>query len=108
MAGGHYEKDMYRQLQETMLKLDRLENQRKEDIQQIKWDNAKKIDEIKRDYEEKIDGLNQIIKQQAEEINVLKQENVLLREDNERLKSILRNDSSNSSQPPSTDQKACK
>ena len=105
MAGGHYEKDMYRQLQETMLKLDRLENQRKEDIQQIKWDNAKKIDEIKRDYEEKIDGLNQIIKQQAEEINVLKQENVLLREDNERLKSILRNDSSNSSQPPSTDQK---
>lgn len=41
-------------------------------------------------------------------INNLTQENQLLREDNSRLKSIINNDSSNTSLPPSTDQKGGK
>ena len=39
-------------------------------------------------------------------ISELTCENQLLRDDNERLKSIINNDSSNTSNPPSTDQKA--
>ncbi len=50
-----------------------------------------------------------VYKEDVERLNLkidnLTQENKLLRDDNARLKNIINNDSSNTSQPPSTDQK---
>lgn len=55
----------------------------------------------KTEHKEDVDRLNK-------KIDRLEQENQLLRDDNARLKSILNNDSSNTSNPPSTDQKSGK
>ena len=55
----------------------------------------------KREHKEDVDLLNK-------KIDFLTQENQLLKDDNARLKSIINNDSSNTSLPPSTDQKGGK
>ena len=84
--GGNYEKGMYNQLMEVMARLDAVEKdlrvEKKEHKEDVKLLNAK--------------------------IDSLTQENQLLRDDNARLKSIINNDSSNISLPPSTDQKCGK
>lgn len=81
MAKSNYEKGMYNQLMEVMARLDAVEKdlrtektEHKDDVYQL---NAK--------------------------IDDLTQENQLLRDDNARLKSIINNDSSNTSLPPSSD-----
>ena len=81
--GGNYEKGMYNQLMEVMARLDAVE-----------CDLHTEKDEHKED----VEHLNQ-------KIDSLTQENQLLRDDNARLKSILDHDSSNTSLPPSSDQK---
>lgn len=81
--GGNYERGLYNQLMEVMERLDTVE---KESIKEIK-------------------KLNDEISDLKKENQHLKEENRLLRDDIARMKSILNNDSSNSSQPPSTDQK---
>ena len=81
--GGNYEKGMYNQLIEVMARLDAMEGELKNE---------------KREHKEDVDRLNA-------RIDGLTQENQLLRDDNARLKSIINNDSSNTSLPPSTDQK---
>ena len=81
---GNYEKSIYNQLVEVMARLDSVEAKNKREVSQLHGEIA----ELK------------------EENRVLKKENQLLRDDNARLKSIINNDSSNSSLPPSTDQKA--
>lgn len=81
--GGNYEKGMYNQLMEVMARLDAVESELKNE---------------KREHKEDVDRLNA-------KIDGLTQENQLLRDDNARLKSIINNDSSNTSLPPSTDQK---
>ncbi len=81
--GSNYEKGMYRQLMEVMARLDAVE---------------KDLHIEKIEHKEDVDRLNA-------KIDNLTQENNLLRDDNARLKSIINNDSSNSSLPPSTDQK---
>lgn len=81
--GGNYEKSVYNQLMEVMARLDAVEKDLKEE---------------KIEHKEDVDHLNA-------KINDLIQENQLLRDDNARLKSIINNDSSNSSLPPSSDQK---
>lgn len=73
---SNYEHGMYQQLLEIMGRLDTVEKAHKEEVGQLK-----------------------------EEISSLKKENKVLREDNARLKSIINNDSSNTSLPPSTDLK---
>lgn len=85
MADNH-EKGMYNQLMEVMARLDAVES----DL------HTEKIE-----HKEDVERLNV-------RINGLTQENQLLRDDNERLKSIINNDSSNTSLPPSTDQKGGK
>ena len=80
---GNYEKGMYNQLMEVMARLDAVES----DL------HSEKIE-----HKEDVERLNG-------KIAALTQENLLLRDDNERLKSILDNDSSNTSLPPSSDQK---
>ena len=83
---SNYENGMYQQLMEIM---GRLEN-------------------VEKDATQKIDTLNKRIDTLENENLALKQENQLLKEDNARLKSIINNDSSNSSLPPSTDLKGGK
>ncbi len=84
--GGNYEKGMYNQLMEVMVRLDTIENELRREKQEHKDD---------------VDSLNR-------KIDDLTCENRLLKDDNARLRSIINNDSSNSSQPPSTDQKGGK
>ncbi len=84
--GSNYEKGMYKQLMEVMARLDAVER----DL------HCEKIE-----HKEDVERLNA-------KIDDLTQENNLLRNDNARLRSIINNDSSNSSLPPSTDQKGGK
>ncbi len=84
--GGNYEKGMYNQLIEVMARLDTIENELRTEKQEHKDD----VDSLNR----KIEGLTC--------------ENRLLKDDNARLRSIINNGSSNSSLPPSTDQKGGK
>lgn len=83
---GNYEKGMYNQLMEVMARLDAVEIS-------LSTEKTEHKDDVKR--------LNS-------RINDLTQENQLLRDDNARLKSIINNDSSNTSLPPSGDQKGGK
>ena len=84
--GGNYEKSIYNQLMEVMARLDSVE---------------KDLHTEKKEHKEDVDRLNK-------KIDSLTLENQLLKDDNARLKGILDNDSSNSSLPPSTDQKGGK
>lgn len=90
---SNYENGMYNQLMDLMNRMDSFE---KESNQKIRSLNHR-IDELENE--------NAILKT---ENAVLKAENKLLKEDNARLKSIINNDSSNTSLPPSTDQKGGK
>ena len=84
--GGNYEKGLYNQLMEVMVRLDAVE----EDL------HAEKIE-----HKNDVDHLNT-------KVDCLTEENRLLKDDNARLKSIINNDSSNTSLSPSTDQKGRK
>lgn len=80
---SNYENGIFNQLQEIMGRLDSVEKKHKQEIGHLKDEIFDLQKENKR----------------------LHTENQLLREDNARLRSIINNDSSNSSLPPSTDQK---
>lgn len=84
--GGNYEKSMYNQLMDVMARLDTVERESKKEISHLN------------------DELSNLKKENRH----LREENQLLKDDNARLKSILNHDSSNTSQPPSTDQKGGK
>ena len=84
--GGNYEKGIYNQLMDVMARLDNMEKDLKAE---------------KKEHKEDVDRLNK-------KIDSLTQENQVLKDDNARLKSIINNDSSNTSLPPSTDQKGGK
>lgn len=84
--GGNYEKSIYNQLMDVMARLDSVENNYKKDVTVLN----DRIDEL------------------SKENDSLKKENKLLKEDNARLKSIINNDSSNTSLPPSSDNKNTK
>ena len=83
---ANYGKGMYNQLMDVMSRLDSFEKK----------------------YDIDISHLNNEIDILSKENTVLRQKNKLLIDDNERLKSIINNDSSNTSLPPSTDQKTDK
>lgn len=84
--GGNYETDIYNQLMEVMERLECAEKKCKEEITVL----INRISTLEKENEH------------------LKKENKLLRDDNERLKSIIHHDSTNTSLPPSTDQKGKK
>lgn len=67
-----------------------------------------RLDTVEKESNKKIDALNAKIDTLEKENTALKKENQLLKEDNARLKSIINNDSSNTSLPPSSDQKGGK
>ena len=83
---GNYEKGMYKQLMDVMTRLDNFEKEHKQEVHVLK----KEITDLKAENQQ------------------LRDENRLLQDDNARLRSIINNDSSNSSLPPSTDQKSGK
>ena len=83
---GNYEKSIYNQLMEVMERLDSVESRNKCEISRLHGEIA----DLKKENRER------------------KEENQRLKDDNARLKSIINNDSSNSSLPPSTDQKGRK
>lgn len=108
--GGHYEKDIMRQLQEVMARLDKTE----QEVKDTKKSWKKEVREIKADFAVERKQLKTKIKNLETELSEVKVENkelkkkiVVLETENSKLRSQLNNDSSNSSLPPSTDQK-CK
>lgn len=74
---------MYNQLVEVMVRLEAMEDSLRNE---------------KKEHREDVDRLNK-------KIDSLTQENQLLKDDNARLRSIINNDSSNTSLPPFADQK---
>lgn len=83
---SNYSNDMYKQLQEIMGRLDSVEKDLKRE---------------KIEHKEDVDRLEKLIVQKDKKIKRLE-------DDNARLKSIINNDSSNTSIPPSSDQKGGK
>ncbi len=81
--GGNYEKGMYNQLMEVMARLDTIENELRTE---------------KQEHRDGVDSLNR-------KIECLTCEHRLLKDDNACLRSIINNDSSNSSLATSTNQK---
>lgn len=77
--GGNYERGMYNQLMEVMARLDMVEKEHKKEVFRLK-----------------------------DEISDLKKENQRLLDENAHLKNIINHNSSNTSRPPSTDQKGGK
>lgn len=67
-----------------------------------------RLDTVEKESREEIKKLNGEISGLKQENQHLREENKLLRDDNARMKSILGNDSSNTSQPPSADRKGAR
>ena len=102
---GNYEKNMYNQLCELMAKVDSLEADHKENRKEIRRLNNE-ISSLNKE-NRKLRGIIDKQNQEFAELNSkyvrLQEENRVLRNDNERMKRILGNDSNNSSKPPSSD-----
>ena len=103
--GGNYEKNMYNQLCELMEKVNSLESAHKEDRKEIHRLNCQ-VESLTKENQQ----LRATVKAQNKELSdlhltceKLQKENKILRKDNERMKRILSNNSSNSSKPPSSD-----
>lgn len=84
--GGHYDKSIYNELMEVMARLNSVEKETKQEIS----------------------GLKNEVSDLKKENRKLLEENRKLKEENMRLKNILNHDSTDTSKPPSTDQKTGK
>lgn len=104
--GSNYQKDLFKQLMEVMAKVDSLESKQKQNHQEIKslTGEVKSLRKENASLHEEVSSLKKENAVLTEECNKLENENHLLRNDNERMKRILNNDSSNSSNPPSKDE----
>ena len=104
--GGNYQKDLYKQLMEVMSKVDVLEAEQKRNHKEIK-NLTCEVTGLRKEnasLREEVSSLKQENASLTEKCTSLEKENTLLRNDNERMKRILGNDSSNSSIPPSKDE----
>lgn len=104
--GGNYQKNLYKQLMDVMSKVDSLESGQKQDHEEIK-SLTREVTSLRREnatLREEASSLKQENAALTEKCEALTKENTLLRNDNERMKRILNNDSSNSSTPPSKDE----
>ena len=102
--GGNYEKSVYNQLMEVMERLDTVEKKHHLEVDRLKDE----MSGLKKEHRQEVSHLNEEITELKQENTKLRKENQLLLDDNARLKSILDNDSTNSSLPPSKDQKGTK
>lgn len=101
--GGNYQKDLYKQLMEVMARVDSLESEQKQDKKEIR-SLTSEVTSLRKEntaLREEVSSLKQENAVLTEKCAKLENENTLLRNDNERMKRILNNDSSNSSIPPS-------
>ena len=89
MAGGQYEKGLFRQLQETIDRLDRAGKQHKEDIREAADNHRQRLDIMEAAHQQETAQLRQMLEAQNKVIAQLEKNNQLLREDNERLRSIF-------------------
>lgn len=103
-----YDKHIFKQLEDVLKKCDNLSQEIKDmkkqhqiEIYEINQKHKKQIDKLKEEHKKEIDALNL-------KIDKLENENKILREDNIRMKSIINKDSTNSSIPPSKDEKVKK
>jgi uncharacterized protein (UPF0335 family) len=101
---SNYSKDMFKQLTEIMERCDKLDNK----IADIREEHKKEITKIKEEHKKEVKVLNERINILTKENKELREENKILKADNTRMKSILSNNSSNTSLPPSKDQKGKK
>ncbi len=104
--GGNYQKDLYKQLMEVMSRVDSLESEQKQDKKGIKslTGGVTSLRKENTALREEVSSLKRENAALTEKCAKLGKENTLLRNDNERMKRILNNDSSNSSIPPSKDE----
>lgn len=105
-VGGNYEKSVYNQLMEVMEKLNSMESEHSRDRKEV-TELTTEVTGLRKEnayLREEVSNLKQKTSSLEEENTSLKAENRLLHDDNERMKRILDNDSSNSSTPPSKDE----
>ena len=96
MPKADYGRDLFKQVQELMLKCDNLSHEVKTAEKRTEKKFKKQIKEMKQQYEERIEVLEN-------RVEYLEKENQKLKDDNDRLKKQINNDSNNSSKPPSSD-----
>lgn len=104
--GSNYEKGVYNQLLEVMEKLNSMESEHRQDRKEIR-DLTSEVKSLRKEntrLRETVSALKQTNAALNEKCTRLEVENRLLRDDNERMKRSLSNDSSNSSTPPSKEQ----
>lgn len=104
--GGNYEKSVFSQLTQVMAKLDAMESEHRRDCREIKTltDEVVRLRKENANLRDEVSCLKQTCTVLEDKSKKLEEENHILRNDNERMKRILNNDSSNSSIPPSKDQ----
>lgn len=104
--GGNYHKDLYKLLMEVMAKADSLEAGQRKNHKEIKslTSEAVSLRSENAALREEVSFLKEENAALTEKCRKLENENTLLRNDNERMKRTLNNDSSNSSDPPSKDE----
>ena len=100
-----YDRHIFRQLEDVLKKCDNLS----QEIKDIKKENKEEIKKLKEQQFVKIQNLKEEHKKEIKQLNCkiekLEEENKILKEDNTRMKAILNKDSTNSSIPPSRDEK---
>ena len=99
--GGNYEKSVYNQLMEVMGRLEAVEAKHHLEVSHLEDE----MSELKQEHRHEVRHLDNEIAELKQENSELREKNQLLLDDNARLKSIIDNDSTNSSLPPSKDQK---
>lgn len=102
-----YSSGMFKQMQEVMERLSKMEAANTQNEKKLKEANADifSMSHTIAKQDAKIEAMKETVKALRSENANLIHANQLLRDDNERMKRILNNNSSNSSLPPSTDQK---
>lgn len=103
--GGNYEKGIYNQLMDVMARLEAVDQKYENKILKIEQRHERQIAGLKAESEEKICKLEEKVCALEKENGILREKNRILADEAARLKSIMNNDSSNTSNPPSTDQK---
>jgi len=103
--GGNYEKGIYNQLMDVMARLEAVDQKYENKILKMEQKYECQIAKIKAESGEKIRRLEEEVCALEIENKQLKEKNRLLTDEVARLKSIRNNNSSNTSNPPSTDQK---
>jgi regulator of replication initiation timing len=103
ILGGSYQRDFFRQLTETMEKVDKLT----QEITAVKVENSKKTEKLQREHKQEMSLLKAEHQKEIAALNVkverLAKENTALRQENQKLKDIINKNSGNSSKPPSSD-----